>query len=82
MATGKHIRAFKRRLSKVRRRWKAAAALDGALLVAIEALGLFGVFLLADAIYSFSGQVRVGMLGAGAVVLAVLFVRHVVRPGS
>jgi len=73
-------KAFKRRLSNVRRRWKTVRALDGALLVATEALGLFLVFLLADAIYHFGGEVRVGMLGAGLVVLAALFVRHVVRP--
>ena len=73
-------KALKRRLSKVRRRWKAGAALDGLLLVATEALGMFMVFMLADAIYSFSGEVRIGMLGVGLFVLTVLFVRHSVRP--
>jgi hypothetical protein len=72
--------AFQRRLSRVRRRWKAAAALDGALLVATEALGLFLIFMLADAIYNLSGEARLGMLGAGAAVLAALFAQHVVRP--
>jgi len=73
-------KAFERRLSKVRRRWKAAAALDGALLVATEGLGLFMLFMLADAIYSFTGQVRIGMLAVGLLVLTVFFVRRVVRP--
>jgi hypothetical protein len=72
--------AFKRRLSKVRRRWKAAAVLGGALLVATEAVGLFLVFMLADAIYGLSGEVRLAMLAAAAVLLTVLFVRHVARP--
>ena len=76
----KQSEALKRRLSNVRRRWKAGAALDGALLVATEALGLFMLFMLADAIYNLSGQVRLGLLGAGLAVLAVLFVRSVVRP--
>jgi len=76
----KHMKAFERRLSKVRRRWKAAAALDGVLLVATEALGLFMLFLLADAVYTLSGEIRLGMLGAGLIVLTVLLVRHVVRP--
>ena len=73
-------RAFRRRLSRVRRRWKASAALDGLLLVAAEALGLFMLLMLADAIYGFGGEVRMGLLGGGLVVLTVLFVRHVARP--
>jgi hypothetical protein len=39
--------ALRRRLSRVRRRWKADAALDGLLLVATEALGLFMLLALA-----------------------------------
>jgi len=72
--------AFKRRLSRVRRRWKAAAALDGLLLVATEALGLFLVLMLADAIYRFRGEVRLAMLGGAVLVLAVFFVRNVLGP--
>ncbi len=72
--------AFRRRLAKVRRRWKAATALDGALVVATEALGLFLVLMLADAIYSFSGMVRLGMLGVAAALLAAVFVRRAVAP--
>ena len=75
-----HDEAFRRRLARVRRQWKAATAFDGAVLVATEALGLFLLFLLADAIYDLSGHVRLGLLIAGAAVLAVLLVRHVVRP--
>jgi len=73
----RHTTDLKKRLRRVRRRWRLGAALRGLVLVVTEALGMFLVFLLADAIYSFSGQVRLGMLGAGGVVLAVLFARHV-----
>ncbi|MBM4039192.1 MAG: DUF4175 family protein [Planctomycetes bacterium] len=72
--------AFQRRLAKVRRRWKAATALDGALVVATEALGLFLVLMLADAIYSFSGAVRLGLLGVAAALLAAVFVWRVLAP--
>ena len=73
----RHTTDLKKRLRRVRRRWRLGSALRGLILVITEALGMFLVFLLADAIYSFSGQVRLGMLGAGGVVLAVLFARHV-----
>ena len=72
--------AFRRRLARVRRRWKAAAALDGALVVATEALGLFLVFMLADAIYGFSGIIRLGMLSVALALLVAVFVRRVVAP--
>jgi hypothetical protein len=75
-----HREAFRHRLARVRRQWKAATAFDGAILVATETLGLFLLFLLADAIYDFSGHVRLGLLIGGASLLAVLSVRHVVRP--
>ena len=71
---------LRHRLAKVRRRWKAAAALHGLLLVAAEALLLFLVLLLADAVYSFAPHVRIGLLAAAVFLLAVCLVRRVVRP--
>ena len=75
-----HKLGLRHRLAKVRWRWKAAAALHGLLLFAAEALLLFLVLLLADAVYSFAPQVRIGLLAAAALLLAASFVRRVVRP--
>jgi len=71
---------LKRRLGRVRRRWRLTGGLRGLLLVITEALGMFLVFMLADWIYSFTGITRLVLLcGAGAA-LAVLFVRHCIYP--
>jgi len=71
---------LKRRLGRVRRRWRLTAALRGLLLVLTEALGTFLVILLADLIYDFSGRVLLVLWCLGGGVVAVFLARHVLYP--
>lgn len=71
---------LKRRLDRVRLRWKLTAALRGLVLVMTEAVGMFLVFLLADWMYQFRTVPRLVLFGLGSLLLAGLVVRHVVYP--
>jgi len=75
-----HTEQFKRRLGRVRRRYRLTVAFQGLLLVVTEALGMFLLFLLADWIYKFGGHTRLYLLCVGGAVLAVLCLRHLVYP--
>jgi len=77
-----HTRQLERRLAGVRRRWRIAAAAQGLLLVATEAVGLFLLYFLADLLIgravAIPGKVRLTMFFVGSAALAMLFCRHVI----
>ncbi|MHC4718600.1 MAG: hypothetical protein ACYS5V_16645 [Planctomycetota bacterium] len=71
---------FERRLGRVRRRYKLAAAVQGLLLVLTEALGCFLLLMLLDWVYGISGTAMMVLWTFAVAVLAVLAIVHVAAP--
>ena len=80
MDTTRDYEHLQRQFRKARRRWRRAAALSGLALVLLESIGVITLLILLGLFYGHLPAVRFTLFAAGAVIVAVLIVRHVVRP--
>jgi len=80
MDTTKQYEHLQEQFGRARRRWKRTAALSGLALVLLESVGIVTLVILLSLFYGHIPWMRLGLFAAGAAAVAVLAVRHVVRP--